>query len=359
MYPFRTNSNLSANPFRIRSYQVCGNPLEGIGARFRVSGNGIPSCSHLYFNNVYGNPPIWFDEDHAGLIGKPVVALDAGTYSEVMTQYFFKGITEMLHVTIPLNEAQCNITKDSVDGFPERLVVGRTVDGDGKEDYWVHTSTFRLQNNDLSAPTHDGGKHAVELTKIASEADKRYRSFCSSVPRTFLNEDSCILSDDACYREEGKDVDIDLTEENLKKIYDATGGMGGDQTKYVYAITLLRNEPGQDLENPLMEYPCTPGARSRWIISTNCTILPEQEPLPQTDAIFRNLLSTSTDTNPYVRDVFFPKVGASCPDPDDTGYDFKIKIGNICFENTHPDNYQVHDMTYWYARWMNRLHVLS
>ena len=34
-------------------------------------------------------------------------------------------------------------------------------------------------------------------------------------------------------------------------------------------------------------------------------------------------------------------------DDDKEKYDFKISIDGVCYQNTHPDNYQVRDMTYW------------
>ncbi|KAL3914037.1 MAG: hypothetical protein SGARI_000341 [Bacillariaceae sp.] len=339
--------------------QICGEPMEGIGGRIRLRLNG--GCLHLYFNGTYGNPPVYFDDDHLDYVKEPVVSLETGSYSEVMTQYFFKGITEMLHVTSALGEVNCNMTDNAILGFPERLVLGRTT-VNSTDEYWVHTPVFLTNKNDLEQPLIDGGKIAVDLTESAPYEKRRFRAFCSNVPRTFLNEDTCVLSDSACSKLEGSDKDIDLTEKNLEKIYTATGGEGGSETRYVYIITGLRNEQpdgmsmsmcdmGMDMDGdaPLMPYPCTPGTRSRWMktpmTETNCTGGTEWE--DSTKAIFEDLLQSSTDPNPYLTDVFFPMVGTTCDELDANEFDFKIEIDGTCYENTHPDNYQVRDMTYW------------
>ena len=335
------------------------NPLEGIGGRvlFYVGNN----ARHIYFNGVYGNPEVWFDDDHLSYVDEDIVSIDAGSYNEILTAFSFQGTNEVIQLTSSLGESSCNVTDDVVLGYPERLYLGRTLDVNGTSQYWIHSTLFETHQNDLTTPLLDGGKAAVEATKDAPNDDRRYRAFCSSAPRTFLNEDSCYLSDDACYTNEGSDKYIDLTEKNLEKIYDATGGAGGVETKYVYVITGLRNDPGTGMDYPLVPFPCTPGTRSRWIkrVLGDNEVCTRTQPTEinygpdgndweeETKAIFEHLLSTSTDPNPYVTDVFFPKAGSACHQLDVHQYHFVIEIDGICYENIHPDNYQVRDMTYW------------
>jgi hypothetical protein len=65
------------------------------------------------------------------------------------------------------------------------------------------------------------------------------------------------------------------------------------------------------------------------------------------------LLSSTNDvSNNKIRDIFFPSTGLSCHPNDVDGNDpnsflFKINVNGQCFENTHPDNYQVYDYTPW------------
>ncbi|KAL3921613.1 MAG: hypothetical protein SGILL_002661 [Bacillariaceae sp.] len=340
-------------------YKVCANPLEGIGGRVLFYVDGV--CRHIYFNGTYGNPEMLFDDDHLSYVETDVVSLDSGSYAEILTAFSFQGTNEVLQLTSPLGETSCNMSDDTVLGYPERLIVGRTTDVNGTEQYWAHTTLFETHTNDLNTPLLDGGKKAVELTKDAPNEEKRYHAFCSSAPRSFLNEDSCILSDDACYANEGSDKDIDLTLSNLEKIHTVTGGVGGLETKYVYVVTGLRNDPGTGNGDPLVPFPCTPGARSRWLkrvlgVNETCT---RTEPMEgtfltggndwedDTKQIFEDLLTESGDPNPYITDVFFPTIGSTCNSLDADQYDFIIEIDGTCYENVHPDNYQVRDMTYW------------
>lgn len=75
-----------------------------------------------------------------------------------------------------------------------------------------------------------------------------------------------------------------------------------------------------------------------------------------TEDAFYDLLTSSNDvSNPNLRDVFFPSTGTAC-DPNDvdladpSSYYFKVNVNGQCFENTHPDNYDVYDFTPWVAR---------
>ena len=269
--------------------------------------------------------------------------LDSSDYNEIMTAFFFQGKTEMLELTSVLDKNACNISDDMVTGFHERTIIGQTDDAMNGTQYWIHSTTFQIHNNEVDSPLQDGGKLAVTLTENATDVEQRFRVSCSSAPRTFLNEDSCQLSEDACYVSEGKDVDVELSLENLELIHDKTGGEDGEDTLYVYTVTALRNDP--DWTDP----PCTPGARSRWIVVDNCTS-PGTSWDDSTEASFRKLLTSSDDANPYMKDIFFPtSTGGfiACSFDDMQKFDFKIEINGACYENTHPDNLQVFDMTYW------------
>ena len=297
-----------------------------------------------YFNGVYGNPAVNFDPLHLSLLEQPVVSLEEESYKEVMTSFFFQGKTEMLQLNSELGASSCNISNTFVPGFlHESIIIGQTNNTANGTKYWIHSTTFDLQNNNIDNPLQDGGKLAIAKTEDAPENEKRFRSLCSSAPRTFLNEDSCRLSEDACYVSEGEDVDIELSLNNLKLIYDATGGKDDPNTLYVYAMTALRNDPNW------VDPPCTPGVRSRWIVTTdNCEDIHESSWDEKTEDTFRVLLTSSDDENQYMKDIFFPAGGSlSCSANDTKKFNFRINVDGTCYENTHPDNLQVFDMTYW------------
>lgn len=128
--------------------------------------------------------------------------------------YYSAEEDEMLHLTSNLTDGNCaNIHPP---GAPARVIVGTTSDNEGTK-YWIHTTAFELQNNNLDSPLLDGGKSAMNST--SKSPSERMKMACSSAPRSFLNTDYCVMSDNACYAQEGPDVNITLTTSNLQKIW--------------------------------------------------------------------------------------------------------------------------------------------
>jgi hypothetical protein len=121
---------------------------------------------------------------------------------------------EMLHITSNLTDDNCEELRPP--GAPAQVIVGTTTEEDGTQ-YWIHTTSFELQNNDVGSPLKDGGKAAILST--SDSPSERMTMACSSAPRSFLNEDQCIMSKNACFGQEGPDVDIALTTSNLQKIW--------------------------------------------------------------------------------------------------------------------------------------------
>jgi len=96
--------------------------------------------------------------------------------------------------------------------------------------------------NDIDNPALDGGNEKYLL------GDR-----CANAPRTFLNEDKCLFSDEvsACSNEAVvSDTEITLSEDNLKAMYDGSG-------RFVYAVNGLRIEDTGS--------PCEDNGRSRWL----------------------------------------------------------------------------------------------
>ena len=85
---------------------------------------------------------------------------------------------------------------------------------------WIFDPRLILESNTVESPLQDGGG-AVTL----ETADK---TKCSNVPRTFLNEDSCVLSTEASACNVGISVDatFELSDENIKQINTLTGRYG-------------------------------------------------------------------------------------------------------------------------------------
>jgi hypothetical protein len=332
------------NPIATGVYEICWNPLEGVNGKVNIEVGGSCGCE-LAFGGVYGNPVVQFDSKH--LPNKPTINLNGRTMPVLSDRITFSDYDfELLQVTmdLPPTEISCP-SQNSIPGAPDVVRVG-TTSTNGKTEYWIHTASFHMEHNDVYAPLLDGGKAAMDKTANAPAA--RMKAVCSSAPRTFLNEDYCVLSDDACHAEEGPDVLINLNLTNLQLIYNSTGRAAGDTTRYVYAVDKLRID---SLALKYIDLPCTPGARSRWVKVTNCTSGTAWA--TSTQSIFHQLLTNSLDkNNPFMRDIYFPAINTVCDTNDRSKSGFKIEIddatgGKICFENQHPDNLQVYDFTVW------------
>jgi hypothetical protein len=96
------------------------------------------------------------------------------------------------------------------------------------------------------------------------------------------------------------------------------------------------------LEEPYNVSPCSSGT-SRWRrVGTTC---PSPTNLDSTtrDSIL-TALTSSSDTNPYVRDITL--TGANCVASSST-IGAQIQTSNECFEHVHPDLFSVRDFTRW------------
>lgn len=195
----------------------------------------------------------------------------------------------------------------------------------------MYDPRLKLEENTPTSHLEDGGGLIQSLTGGESR--------CVNAPRTFLNENECTLSfsPTACGSSGTPDVEIELNADNLALLHTITG-------QYVYGVLGL---PVVDHENTSLESPCTVGLRSRWEIKdagecTHSTLGAE------TNATLVNLLSKSSDTNRYVRDIIFPTRGYSCTADETLALDdVELVIGSLCFKRVHPDHMSVYDFTYW------------
>lgn len=197
---------------------------------------------------------------------------------------------------------------------------------------WVFDPHLILESNTVESPLVDGGG-AVSL----ETADK---TLCSNVPRTFLNEDSCVLSTEASACNVGISVDatFELNDDNIKQINTLTG-------RYVYALEGLVVTDAYGNET---KHFCTPNFRSRWLkdadqVCANPTPLDNETRATVTDLLLQN----ADDSNPIIRDVIFPSNGDDLPCDLNSPLGTNITVGNDCWTHVHSDHLSVYDMTYW------------
>lgn len=221
-----------------KEYVMCGLPEE----KSELFGGRIwlrledGSCTHL------NNPLVAFDASST----QPARVLNLLNISgslQVIDEKLTQG--EEIINTLPLTDELCNTLSDITEEGDEP-VHGLLPDGS----YMLFDPRLDLQENTVENPLPDGGGMTTTLTGG--------KTMCANVPRTFLNEDSCLLSysPSACSSSTAPDLGIELNAENLQVLHELTG-------QYIYAILGL---PVQDILEEKLESPCTPGLRSRWEI---------------------------------------------------------------------------------------------
>jgi len=189
---------------------------DSVGGKFTLKipleNGGTSADSQVYFGGVPGNPLVWFDEAHAEYL-ENLIVLPNGQYSEVPILSIAEN-TRVLQLTenIPESYGCAEASKELVGlSYPPKATIARTTEN-GQAQYWIHSPTLNLLNNDLDTPLADGGKDAVDRTaNPPQDLDKRLQAVlkakCSNAPRTFLNEESCTLSEkDACSYDETADI---------------------------------------------------------------------------------------------------------------------------------------------------------
>jgi len=270
------------------------------------------------------NPPVTFYTD--SIQPPQVLNLPALTEAGIdsIDEYRSNGGEFILHdeLTDPLCSTLNEVSED--DDTP---VFGKLPDGS----WLVYDPRLKLEENTPISHLEDGGGLIQSLTG----GDSR----CVNAPRTFVNEEQCTLSfsPTACGSSGTPDVEIELNANNIAFLHSITG-------QYIYGVLGL---PVVDHEDTTLESPCTVGLRSRWEIkdATECThsILGTE-----TNATLVDLLTKSSDTNPFVRDIIFPTRGYSCSVDDTLALDdVELVIGGICYKRVHPDHMSVYDFTYW------------
>ena len=344
-------------------YEICSRPEQELGGRIRIhtlkfDELGVPELEDdnvtlkytcvrsTFFGSIPGNPPVNFD-----VVPPNTIPIEGGSYIPVLQDIF--GADEILQLTQDLSQDDCQEENFASYGVGERVVVGVTTANEtsGTYDYWIYTATHDLKTNDLSSPLLDGGKASVVKTKNSPDEDV-YGTVCANAERTFINENFCQISYDACTKalDINDGAELHLTNATFKAIHTITGGgVGGTNTRYIYRMDGL-----QQGINDEDEPPCKKGARSRWI----------QIPVDECDErgidideqtydLFHDLLRNSFDSNRYLRDIYFPKADMiagqqiKCHDDDVDAIDFSILVDDECWLNTHVDNYNVYDMTPW------------
>jgi uncharacterized protein (DUF1501 family)/uncharacterized protein (DUF1800 family) len=148
----------------------------------------------------------------------------------------------------------------------------------------------------------------------------------ASAPKTFLNEHTCVISN-GCEPDEFTDTSFELNATTLRKFF--TAGKN-----YVYAVDSL---PLSSAVNPCKKL-------ARWRAIGPCAGRATATLSTSTRTVLTNAINSSTDTNPYVKDVELSRaLQNSCSNANGA----IIDVGGQCWQHVHNDQLSVYDFTFW------------
>jgi len=229
------------------------------------------------------------------------------------------------------------LLSNTCDGIPKVPDIGdEPIFGKVSDDMWLQFDPrLELGQNTFGSPLPDGGKR----TQVGSGG----ASYCSNVPRNFWNEDKCELSSNACQTTSAANaVEVFLNNKTISELNNLVTG------RFVYTIKGVNvvDKADESMFPTKLAHPCTPELRSRWLHKENCN--PTQI-YSGTNASLQELLGEGGDSNPYIRDIYFPEIGMSC-NSTDTNPEIEIEVDGQCWQRVHGDFMSIYDMTYWVGK---------
>mmetsp|Transcript_33582 Transcript_33582/g.88182 ORF Transcript_33582/g.88182 Transcript_33582/m.88182 type:complete len:1943 (+) Transcript_33582:766-6594(+) len=179
-----------------------------------------------------------------------------------------------------------------------------------------------LLTNSLESPTTTANPHpAVQAS-------------CPTVPKTFLNEETCVTGVDSCAALEFEPVSVQLNEDFLRQYYALAG-------KAVYYITGLRLDSSSDppCDGGWQRFVPVAGSSCTNNANVNSTLLEIT-----TDVVSAALYSPRNSRgNAFVQEI--RANNRSCDVAAAIG--IKVLVNGTCWQHVHENEYNVYDFTSW------------
>lgn len=296
-------------------YGLCGSPEDRINGRLYI---GLPDDTCVTTQNPMVNLD-GYEDSVANVVNIPDDVLRPidqwWTYGEESS-----FISETSLFDDPTFSTVCSSIPPVTD-IGDSPIFGKLSNGT----WLMFDPRIETQTNTIASPIPDGGNEAY----VVSGGD----TMCSNAPRSFLNENECTVSTSACKpTSSNNQVEIVLDNSTIAALNSLTG-------RYAYGIKGLLVE----YDGILLDHPCTPGLRSRWEPKTYDECIPT-EMYNFTNSSLFDLLYSSGDANPYIRDIHFPEDGAVCDDRD-TDPEIEIEVDGECWKRVHDEHMSVFDVS--------------
>ena len=191
--------------------------------------------------------------------------------------------------------------------------------------YLAFDPRLSLEENTIKNPSPDGGG-----------SKKNFGGYCSNAPRTFLNEASCVVSNepDVCRDSYNvPDVEIKLTSETVRTLYELTG-------RHVYAIENLRPTKS----------PCSPNSSSKWVRIGDFSLCTANYRLSHATNETLQFYMSRAKHEGDLRGMWFGDDGRECDIPSTTPSDnvnVQVIFDESCWQLAHPNHHDIFDFTPW------------
>ena len=282
---------------------------------------------YVRFSAVEGSCAIW---QHYVYMANPTI--EFATPSTETTQVL-EGGTEITLEPVATQSGDSSMVIQQVSGkCKATLKNGKAfigVSGGGRAPvYYQYDSRLRLLENTLASPAD---------VPVASLGNGE-QSTCPAVPRTFVNEGSCVRRPKGtCALPTFQAATFRLDAAMLRFFYTASG-------QHVHAVQGLR------LAGSKFEHisPCKQGVTSRWI-KTDCTAVKSAAMGAGPTQVIAAALSQKTGN---IRDVvagdFVAGNGGVCAD-DAGNVGRHAVVTGACWQHHHPEEQNVYDFSRWVA----------
>lgn len=189
--------------------------------------------------------------------------------------------------------------------------------------YYRHDPRIQTLENTLTSPV------AATATAVDGQS-------CPTVPKSFVNQASCVHAP-ACAPLLYSSAPFTLDAASLRKFYTA-GGL------FVYAMSGLAISSSDGSRKS----PCNADTRwARLAAGGPCGVEATALDDDTKASLAAKIRSSSDAANPIVRDI--QKAGGSCTTELDgvSAIGSKVEVDGVCWQNVHPQHFDVFDATYW------------
>ena len=171
-------SSEGSMPTNNTSFIFCSEPGDSVFSSVVVRDYRTGSCQAIAVNGVAGNPIVSFDTN---IYTPPHIEI-SGTDAVAINDVFYRNNKpQNLRLAQDVTHPSCIDANSQSTTNSHALYLPTNT-------WYIHTPIAVLLDNSVESPASDGGGYNTDLTGGST--------LCANVPKTFLNENGCVMSFD-------------------------------------------------------------------------------------------------------------------------------------------------------------------